>query len=442
MKIEFITNASFLMTAKSGQTLLTDPWYHDGAGHGILFNFPPLKDDQRQRYLSLKPSYIYVSHLHDDHLDPKALRHYDKSTPVLIGELNYKHLYNAIKAIGFTNIVECPLDAHVKLDGFSVVINDQFEGSSDGHLDETEYTLDTSIIVQDETSTVYFAVDNPIKLEDARKLKERFPDITTAILPYSGASPYPHVFSRYSYEEKVRRRESIKTTKLSKFCELSEIFAPKWAVPAAGSFVIGGKAASVSEFGHQPTPSEVERYWCANYNGDSGLCVMRTGDVLDMDTDERINAIATDFHEFTHDDRVKYALSTRDFASPFDEIHFPSEFRIPWRRLSNLARRNLWEAQQTLNTSLDIDVIFEILPSSSLLLGNDNAFEFVFSLNSEKTGERANSDFIKFKMEATIYFSILMGSVVWGNIEYLVEMDREPDVFNPTVHTLMAFFRL
>ena len=36
MKIEYITNASFLFTFSDGTTVLTDPWYEDGIYHGLL----------------------------------------------------------------------------------------------------------------------------------------------------------------------------------------------------------------------------------------------------------------------------------------------------------------------------------------------------------------------------------------------------------------------
>jgi len=432
----------FLITAQTGRKLLTDPWYHDGAGHGILFNFPPLTDQTRERYLSTTPDYIYISHLHDDHLDPIALGRFDKATPVIIGQLKYKHLLHAIVAAGFTNVIECPLDEPVSLDGLSIVINDQFPGSSDGHPDQTDYVLDTSIVVKDSLHTLYFAVDNPIKESDAEGLRERFPQITTAILPYSGASPYPHVYTRYTYEEKVRKRDSIKAQKLHKFCRLAEILSPDWAIPAAGSFVIGGKAAHVSEFGHQPTPAEVQSYWNEKFRGSASLCLMRTGDVLDMETGDHAFAPVSDFHDFTHEDRVRYALSTKSHPSPFDQISFPTALRFPWRRLAQIARANMWRHQQSMNIALPIDVIFEVMSTPSLGLNDRHSLRFEFALDAENLFERAHDDYVMFRMDASVFYTVLLGSVVWGNVEYLIEMDRQPDEFNPTIHTLMAFFRI
>lgn len=47
MKIEFIANASFLITFKNGKTLLTDPWFENSCFYGAWRNWPPLVDKEK-----------------------------------------------------------------------------------------------------------------------------------------------------------------------------------------------------------------------------------------------------------------------------------------------------------------------------------------------------------------------------------------------------------
>ncbi|HEX3144483.1 MAG TPA: hypothetical protein VHQ64_10975, partial [Pyrinomonadaceae bacterium] len=85
MKIEFITNASVLVTLASKKTVLCDPWYTDAIYYGSWYNFPPLAN--KKHYQSLKPSYIYISHIHPDHLDGESLRRYPRDTEIWLGNL-------------------------------------------------------------------------------------------------------------------------------------------------------------------------------------------------------------------------------------------------------------------------------------------------------------------------------------------------------------------
>ena len=92
MKVQFATNASFLIELESGMRILTDPWYSGGIYYGSWYNYPPLSASQKEFFLASKPDLIYVSHLHPDHLDPVTLAKFDKSTPIVIGKFPYPHL--------------------------------------------------------------------------------------------------------------------------------------------------------------------------------------------------------------------------------------------------------------------------------------------------------------------------------------------------------------
>ena len=262
MKIEFITNASFNVELADGRTILTDPWYSDGIYHGIIFNYPPIPERLRTRILSSRPDYIYVSHIHGDHFDPPTLAHFPKDTPILIGKFPTPALANAIRGLGFSDIRELPFGELVKVDGIELCIFDQFSGSNDDLENETNLPVDTSIFIRDSDGTnLFHNVDNPIQLRHAEEIARRFGPIDAAILPYASVSVFPAMFSQYSHDEKMRRVEALMTGRVGKFRELAVAMGARMSIPAAGSFVFGGKAADLAVYQCQAVPARIEALW-------------------------------------------------------------------------------------------------------------------------------------------------------------------------------------
>ena len=68
--------------------ILTDPWLTDGEYYGSWYHYPPFP---RQSIELLEYDYIYVSHIHPDHLSQdtfKALPKKVLSCPVPQGEVH------------------------------------------------------------------------------------------------------------------------------------------------------------------------------------------------------------------------------------------------------------------------------------------------------------------------------------------------------------------
>ncbi|MGH6933299.1 MAG: MBL fold metallo-hydrolase, partial [Dongiaceae bacterium] len=346
MKIEFITNASFLINFDNGRKLLTDPWYTDGIYLGTLFNFPPLSDEQRQRYLGSRPDFIYISHFHGDHLDPDSLRRFAKSTPILIGAFPTPTLRNAIRSCGFTDVRELPFGDIVPIDGFEVTIYPQFSASTDDSGSEDSFPIDSSILVRESNGpSLFFCVDNPMQVSDASYIRDRFGPPDVALLPYSGASIYPWVFKNYSHEDKLKRATTTRLDRLEKFCRLADEIAARYVVPAAGSFVYGGRIAAQSQYQLQATPVEILKYLETRPLHGS-LHLMATGDVLDCRTGSQEMNHGALFRNFSEAERISYAATLSDFRCPVDDISWPVALRIPWRSLVRRARGNMWQRQQ------------------------------------------------------------------------------------------------
>ncbi|HIA03584.1 MAG TPA: MBL fold metallo-hydrolase [Myxococcales bacterium] len=341
MRIEFISNASIVIYCADGTTILCDPWLSEGVFHGSWYNFPPLNEQQLKTYRNLRPDYIYISHSHPDHLDPKTLTLYDKNTPVLIGKYAHNHLFRTISGLNFTDIRELALGEFMNFDSLEVAILPQFAGSADGHPDDVGYALDSSLWVKDADGTqLLHLVDNPTKPRDAQQLVERYGQPDVALVPYSGASFFPHAFSHYDSDQKHVLKDKVKKRRLEAFCEITNILKPTQVIPAAGSYVMGGRIAHYSEFLHQATPDDLAAAWESKGNPSTHLCMLTTGDVLEVASGDITQGDDNGYRRFSEEERTAYALSLKDQSLPQDEIYLPPDFKLPWPRLLAKARRN------------------------------------------------------------------------------------------------------
>lgn len=450
MRIEFIANASVLITLDSGWSLLTDPWYSDGAFYGSWFNFPPLTEEQRRRYLGLRPSCIYISHVHPDHLDPETLAQYPPDTPILVGKLPQDHLHRALRRLGFSSVRELDLDRPVDVDGARLTILGQYRGSRDGYDDATGYAIDTSLYLQEGDHGLFHAVDNPLKVGDAKRLVAEFGRPDVAILPYSGASFFPHGFRAYGPAEKQLKAQALKARCLDHLAQLAEAIRARWVIPAAGSYVMGGRIAGYSRYLHQATPAELLARWTGCKPGGSELCVLCAGDVLDATAGSVERSATARFRDFTEADRTAYALSLEDRPLPQDRVAIPGAFALPWPRLLRKARSTQWAMQEKLSLYPAVDIELRIRATPEVSTGADDPLIFPFSLDGEPpeaegtANARSERARVRFHVDASILLMTLLGGAVWNNLEIgaLVECERSPDVHDPTVHSLMSYFHL
>jgi UDP-MurNAc hydroxylase len=444
MKLEFITNASFLIHFNDGRTLLTDPWYTDGIYLGTLFNFPPLTNEDRQRYLNARPDFIYISHYHGDHLDPASLRHYPRGTPVLIGAFPTPTLRNAINGCGFSDIRELAFGEPSEFNGLRIVIFRQFAASTDDNDSDDAFPIDTSIFLRESNeSSLFFCVDNPMQIGDATQVRERFGPIDVALLPYSGASIYPWVFKNYSHEEKLERMSALRLSRLEKFCQLADEISAKHVVPAAGSFVYGGKLASQARYQLQATPPEIQDYLRSRpIRG--FLHLMSTGDVLDCDNGKLECSKDARFRQFADEDRIAYAQTLAHFRCPIDDLTWPSDLQIPWKHLVRRARVNMWLRQEELGLFPSSDVELVVTGGKHLEFGpKDLQVRIPLDRNTVETGQTEPSrSFVRFYLSWELLLSILLGAVFWNVAEYLMSIERDPDRFEVNIHRLMAYMRI
>ena len=224
MRATSIGHAGILIETVDG-SILCDPWFVP-AFFGSWFVFP--RNDQLPEELMQRiehPTYLYISHLHADHLDETWLAdHVDRSTTVLVPGYPTRELERRIRALGFDNIIRTN-------DGEELALGPDLRIAI--HV-ETSITDgpggDSALVVSDGTARLLN--QNDCRTDDLDALRAHGP-IDLHWLQFSGAIWYPMV-----YDEPPRRmRELVDAKVASQFARAMryvEAIGATSVVPSAG----------------------------------------------------------------------------------------------------------------------------------------------------------------------------------------------------------------
>jgi UDP-MurNAc hydroxylase len=206
-------------------SILCDPWFTP-AFFGSWFVFP--RNDQLPADLLERierADYLYVSHIHADHLDEDWLAdHVRRDTTVLVPGFPTRELERILRGFGFTNIVRT-------VDGEEITLNSDLRVAI--HV-ETSITDgpggDSALVVSDGRSRL--VNQNDCRTNDLNALTAHGP-VDLHWLQYSGAIWYPMVYE----ESPERMREMIDAkvdSQLTRAMRYVEAIGARAVVPSAG----------------------------------------------------------------------------------------------------------------------------------------------------------------------------------------------------------------
>lgn len=225
MRITSVGHAGFFIETAAG-SILCDPWVN-AAYFGSWFPFPDNSALDWDRLGAC--DYVYVSHLHKDHYDPKHLaRHVNKDAVVLLPDYPVPDLRRELESLGFHKFFETENSVRHTVTGskgdLDVMII-ALAAPADGPLG------DSALCVSD-GETVAFNMNDarPIDLEP---LHTQFPSIDVHMLQFSGAIWFPMV-----YDMPQRAKDAFGSQKRQRGMDrcrqyIADIGAT-WVIPSAG----------------------------------------------------------------------------------------------------------------------------------------------------------------------------------------------------------------
>jgi UDP-MurNAc hydroxylase len=224
MRATSIGHAGILIDTAGG-SILCDPWFVP-AFFGSWFVFPRndrLPAELRERLEH--PTYLYVSHLHADHLDaPWLTEHVSRETTVLLPGYPTGEQERTLRALGFTEFLRTRDGEPVRL-GEQLTIAIHVETSiTDGP------GGDSALVVDD--GTAILVNQNDCRTTDLDALRRHGP-VDLHWLQYSGAIWYPMVYD----EPPARMRELVDAkvdSQLTRAMRYVEALDAAAVVPSAG----------------------------------------------------------------------------------------------------------------------------------------------------------------------------------------------------------------
>ncbi len=224
MRATSIGHAGILIETDFG-SITCDPWFNP-AFFGSWFVFP--RNDRlpsELRYAIEHPDYLYISHIHGDHLDETWLPHHvSRETTVLLPGYPTRELERRLRDIGFTKFIRTDDGEEVQLEGDLRIAIHVEVSITDGP------GGDSALVVSDGTSRL--VNQNDCRPHDLVTLCAHGP-VDLHWIQYSGAIWYPMVYEEtpQTMRELVDRKVDTQLTRAMRYVEAVQARA---VVPSAG----------------------------------------------------------------------------------------------------------------------------------------------------------------------------------------------------------------
>lgn len=425
MRVRYIYSACVAIETDDA-TILSDPWFTPGAYDGSWYQYPVLDDPIG----TIGPvDIIYISHIHPDHYDPVFLRRYLARYPqarLVIGKQKPPYLANKMRIDGFAPEVVDTL--RLGATELLIVPNDEDGG--------TKSEIDSALVVREKRRSIVNLNDNPFVPRQIDRILDFCPDrvVDFALLPYSGAGPYPQTFDFADRGELVAAAERKRQQFLSLFDHYLEALQATKAMPFAGKYYLGGPLRHLNK--DRGVPDAVE---LANRHGDRVIVLADGGRATyDLDTG-RASAQRTQPYDQAEIERHLTAPYFRGYDFEREIVPLP-ERSLPLLPLLTSAKRR---ARAKVRFDDPYWVVFRPETGNaafSLNLGDDDA----------PTSHGREEDFARLtpRLEITIDARYLFGLLTrlyhWNNAEVgsLYRSRRVPETYRPDIYQFLNMFQV
>jgi len=338
-------------------TVLTDPWLTDGEYYGSWYHYPPFGNANIE---SLEYDFIYVSHIHPDHLSEKTFKSLPHKKPVLVHNYESKFVKRKLEMLGF-EVIECDNGKpYMFNNGGSITIyaadncNPEICGKFMGcGVVEKKFgstQIDSLALFQIEDNAILNTNDCPYELAaqtiKTNKLDEL--DIDLLLVGYAGAGPYPQCFIFDSEDEKIKAAKAKEQHFLKQAVKYISLVKPKHFAPFAGTYTLGSRLAKLTNYRGVPSVSYATEFLNRTViQGSEGIhleqfdtydcvsgVVTKSSKKFDLSREqfaEKISKEALDYDNDNWDDEELVDLieqAYRRFKSKAEEIEFTSNTKL------------------------------------------------------------------------------------------------------------------
>lgn len=337
--------------------ILTDPWLTDGEYYGSWYHYPPFRDEN---LASLEYDFIYVSHIHPDHLSEKTLKSLPHKRPVLVHNYDSKFVKRKLEMLNF-EVIECDNGVPYQFenggsitiyaaDNCNPAICGKFMGCGGVEKRFGSTQIDSIALFRMGHNSILNTNDCPYELAShtikANKLNEMKIDLL--LVGYAGAGPYPQCFEFDSEEEKISAAKAKEQQFLKQAVDYINLLHPAFFAPFAGTYILGSRLASLTDFRGVPSVSYATEFLNEAVTGishgihleqfDTYDCqfqeLTKSNKILTLTKEQYINKISSktlDYDDDIWDDNELGDLigaAYKRFMSKAKEIDFRSDTKL------------------------------------------------------------------------------------------------------------------
>lgn len=299
MILRYIYSACIVVET-SDLRICCDPWFTQGVYDGAWYQYPEVVDPVGK----IGPiDLIYVSHIHPDHYDPpylRALLDANDGCQLVIGGENQSFLKAKMVRDGFD-----PLEvSNMKVGATEISIVPNYS--------DPDVNIDSALVVKEDDLVLVNMNDCPFDAEQIDRILDiagKSPDV--ACLPYAGAGPFPQAYRFNDIESRALAASRKEQQFLELFDKYLSALNPRWAMPFAGLYYLGGSRRWMNSWRGVPDALEVVKK-----HGDRVIVLREADGSLNLRTGEIENRRIAPY-----DPQLRDASLAR-----FDDVKYPYEY--------------------------------------------------------------------------------------------------------------------
>ena len=446
MKLTYLSSASVIINHEK-TNILCDPWLVDGEFYGSWFHYPSL---------NFKPEdfnfvdYIYISHIHPDHLSIKTLSRIDKKIPVII--LNYvdKFLKRNIERLGF-NVIELEHNKRTHLKD-NLYINilaahycnpklcSKLMGCSNVEKIFGATSLDSMSVIDNGKEVVVNTNDCPFEIAkfSADAIKEYYKNIDFLLVGYSGAGPYPQCFDMLTDQEKNDAAIKKKKQFFNQAESYVNLFQPKFFMPFAGRYTLGGKLADLNDQRGVPELEEAFDYFTvsSNINQKKHKCIiLNAQNNFDISTE----IASAPYRKSNLREKINYIKNVLSTIK-FDFENKPHVTLEQINRLLPKCYERFENRRKKINYNSDKVILLKIIEDKILVIScNGSGYKII-----PEVEKKDFKNFLFIELDDRLLNLLLLGPKFahWNNAEIgsHLRFYRYPDVFERAQYHCLCYF--
>lgn len=451
MKVQYLTDACVLIEYQ-GKRLLCDPWLSESICYGGLYHYPPLNIDIED-YTDV--DCIYISHIHQDHLDPETLKFFAKDTPIVIHSYAEKFVLKRLHSLGFTNVKEVNHKGkyYIKKD-FSIEILAadncdpkicyKFFGCQVSQSYEYSLQIDSMAVIKGGNYVVVNTNDCPYELSHTMNpyIKENYGDIDLLMTSYNAASPYPQSFDNFSNEEKLIEKEKIRHKCLDRAVNYCRDLQPNFVLPFAAQRVIGGRNVELNKYTATTSIEKVPRDLGEKLKGNNlktNIVMLNSESYIDLVKGETSEEFTPPNQRFKHH-YIYNIIAEKPYLFEIEEWFIGSKERINLKPVIEIAHKRMMAKMRKSYPGLSIE--------ENIYIDVNQEWVYMFKFEDDTVStimrDHLVEPYLKLNLDYSLFKMILEKKAHWNNAEFgsFITYLRKPNIFNRSIHHIISYLHI